>query len=83
MPMPARLIRGWCRCRPPSSAGLQEVEILSPEGLRLADIRPMARMNVSVIVEQGGRREQGGTGGGGRFGLARLMEREPLATHGG
>jgi TldD protein len=55
------------------SAGLQEVEILRPEGLRLSDVRPMARMNVSVIVEQDGRREQGGTGGGGRFGLARLL----------
>ncbi|NGQ92489.1 metalloprotease TldD [Rhodobacter sp. HX-7-19] len=57
------------------SAGLQEVEILRPEGLRLADIRPMARLNVSVIVEQAGRREQGGMGGGGRFGLAALMDR--------
>ena len=56
------------------AAGLQEIEILRPEGLRFADIRPMARMNVSVIVEQHGKREQGGTGGGGRFGLARLME---------
>ena len=56
------------------SAGLQEVEILRPEGLRLADIRPMARLNVAVIVEENGRREQGGTGGGGRFGLARLLE---------
>ena len=56
------------------AAGLQEVEILRPEGARLADIRPMARMNVSVIVEQHGRREQGGTGGGGRHGLARLLE---------
>ena len=56
------------------AAGLQEVEILRPEGLRLTDIRPMARLNVSVIVEQNGRREQGGTGGGGRHGLARLME---------
>ena len=57
------------------SAGLQEVEILRPEGLRLTDIRPMARLNVSVIVEQNGRREQGGTGSGGRFGLARLIDR--------
>ncbi|MEI6098903.1 MAG: metalloprotease TldD [Alphaproteobacteria bacterium] len=56
------------------SAGLQEVEILRPEGLRLADIRPMARLNVSVIVEQHGRRQQGSTGGGGRHGLARLLE---------
>lgn len=54
-------------------ASLQEVEILRPEGLRLTDIRPMARLNVSVIVEEAGRREQGGTGGGGRYGLQRLM----------
>jgi len=56
------------------AAGLQEIEILRPEGSRLTDIRPMARMNVSVIVEHQGRREQGGTGGGGRYGLAWLME---------
>jgi TldD protein len=56
------------------AAGLQEVEILRPEGLRLTDIRPMARLNISVIVEQNGRRESGGMGGGGRYGLARLME---------
>ena len=57
-------------------ASLQEVEILRPDGLRLTDIRPMARLNVSVIVEEGGLREQGGTGGGGRFGLQRLMSPE-------
>ncbi|WP_444667059.1 metalloprotease TldD [Cereibacter changlensis] len=56
------------------SAGLQQVEILRPEGLRLTDIRPMARLNISVIVEQDGRRESGGMGGGGRYGLARLIE---------
>jgi len=56
------------------AAGLQEVEILRPEGLRLSDIRPMARLNISVIIEHKGRREQGGMGGGGRYGLARLME---------
>tara|TARA_R110002096_G_scaffold273496_11_gene467421 strand:- start:966 stop:2387 length:1422 start_codon:yes stop_codon:yes gene_type:complete len=56
------------------AAGLQEVEILRPEGLRLTDVRPMARLNISVIVEQNGRRESGGMGGGGRYGLARLME---------
>jgi TldD protein len=56
------------------SAGLQEIEILRPEGEKYADIRPMARMNVSVIVADKGLREQGGTGGGGRFGLAKLLE---------
>ncbi len=58
------------------AASYQEIEILRPEGIRLADIRPMARLNVSVIIESNGKREQGGTGGGGRFGLARLMTRE-------
>lgn len=56
------------------SAGLQEIEILRPEGGRYADVRPMARMNVSVIVADKGLREQGGTGGGGRYGLAKLLE---------
>ncbi|MDH5531557.1 MAG: metalloprotease TldD [Paracoccaceae bacterium] len=56
------------------AASLQEVFILRPEGGLVSDIRPMARLNVSVIVEQNGRRESGGTGGGGRYGLAALME---------
>ncbi len=55
------------------SAGLQEVVILRPEGEDYADTRPMARINVSVIVQDKGRREMGGTGGGGRFGLSGLL----------
>jgi TldD protein len=55
-------------------ASLQEVEILRPEGLRLTDIRPMARLNVSVILDQDGRRETGGMGGGGRHGLLGLID---------
>jgi TldD protein len=57
------------------AASLQEVEILRPDGLRLRDMRPMARLNVSVIVEQNGRRESGGAGGGGRYGLDGLIAR--------
>ena len=56
------------------SASHQEVEILRPEGLRVRDVRPMARLNVQVIVEKDGRRETGSAGGGGRRGLAGLME---------
>ncbi|WP_166417404.1 metalloprotease TldD [Cochlodiniinecator piscidefendens] len=56
-------------------ASLQEIEILRPEGSRFTDVRPMARMNVSVIVEYEGRRESGNAGGGGRINLAGLMER--------
>jgi TldD protein len=55
------------------AASLQEVAILRPEGTLVTDIRPMARLNVSVIVEQNGRREQGGSGGGGRTGLSDLI----------
>ncbi|WP_010208105.1 hypothetical protein, partial [Pseudomonas amygdali] len=37
-------------------------------GSLAADVRPLVRFNVSVIVEQNGRRERGGHGGGGRGG---------------
>lgn len=55
------------------AASMQEVEILRPEGGRLSEARPMVRMSVSVIVEENGRRESGGYGGGGRYGLSALM----------
>ncbi|NYS24954.1 metalloprotease TldD [Rhodobacteraceae bacterium 2376] len=58
------------------AASLQEVEILRPEGTHLRDIRPMARLNISVIVEHEGRRESGSAGGGGRIGLKGLMARD-------
>ena len=56
------------------NASLQEVVILRPEGTTLNDIRPMAQMHVSVIVEEDGRRETGFAGGGGRHGLLALMQ---------
>lgn len=55
------------------SASLQEIEILRPEGTRVRDVRPMTRLNVSVIVDQDGRRESGSAGGGGRYGLSGLI----------
>ena len=64
------------------AASIQEIEILRPEGGILRDVRPMSRVNISVIVEENGRRESGGTGGGGRAGLTMLIERshwEPVA----
>ncbi len=56
------------------AASFQEVEILRPEGGAVRDLRPMARLNVSVIVEENGRRETGGHGSGGRFGLDGLVD---------
>ncbi|MDE0765940.1 MAG: metalloprotease TldD [Amylibacter sp.] len=54
------------------AASLQEVEILRPEGTLVRDVRPMARLNVSITVEKDGRRESGSAGGGGRHGLLQL-----------
>ena len=49
------------------AASHQEVVILRPDGQSVTDSRPMTRLNVSVIVEQHGRRESGSAGGGGRY----------------
>ncbi|MVO16748.1 metalloprotease TldD [Parasedimentitalea huanghaiensis] len=56
------------------AASLQEVEILRADGVLVRDVRPMTRLNVSVIVEQDGRRESGSAGGGGRIGLDGLVD---------
>jgi TldD protein len=51
-----------------SLAGTHEVILVaSSDGTLAADVRPLVRMNVSVIAEQGDRREQGTAGGGGRL----------------
>ncbi len=44
----------------------QAVQILRSGGARFADIRPLVRLNVSVVVEENGRMESGGFGTGGR-----------------
>ena len=56
------------------AATVQEIEILRPDGVQVRDVRPMTRLNVSVIVEQNGRRESGSAGGGGRVGLDGLID---------
>jgi pimeloyl-ACP methyl ester carboxylesterase len=54
--------------------------IANSEGHLAADVRPLVRFNVSVIVEQDGRREQGYAGAGGRFTLPELVKNDkPLA----
>jgi TldD protein len=45
------------------------VLVARADGTRAADVRPLVRLNVTVIAEQNGRREVGSGGGGGRFGL--------------
>ena len=49
------------------------VLIATSEGELAADVRPLVRFNVVVLVEQNGRREQGYAGAGGRYSLADLV----------
>jgi TldD protein len=49
-------------------AGEYEVVLIArSDGRVSADVRPLVRLSLQVIVEQDGRREQGSAGGGGRF----------------
>lgn len=49
-------------------AGEYEVVMVArSDGGQAADVRPLVRLSVQVIAEQSGRREQGSSGGGGRF----------------
>lgn len=54
-----------------SLAGEYEVVMVARnDGLMNADIRPLVRLSLQVIIESDGRREQGAAGGGGRFDYA-------------
>ena len=58
-----------------SLAGEYEVMMVArSDGLLAADVRPLTRLSLQVIVEQDGRREQGSAGGGGRFDYAYFSE---------
>jgi TldD protein len=52
-------------------AGEYEVVLVArSDGILAADVRPLVRLSLQVIVEDHGRREQGSSGGGGRFDYA-------------
>ncbi len=58
-----------------SLAGVWDhVLVAAMDGSLAADIRPLVRFSVGVIVEQNGRRERGGHGGGGRIGYQYFLE---------
>lgn len=52
------------------AASWQVVDILRADGHRVRDIRPMTRINISVMVGDGDRQESGNYGTGGRVGFA-------------
>ncbi len=60
-----------------SMAGVHEVMMVAvSDGTLSADVRPLIRFNVNVIVEQDGRREQGNSGGGGRTDYGFFIEED-------
>jgi TldD protein len=69
-------LEGLCRKQDPritqvmaSLGGEYEVVLVSrSDGVVAADVRPLVRLSLQVIAEQGGRRESGWAGGGGRTG---------------
>ncbi|ALM52936.1 metalloprotease TldD [Halomonas huangheensis] len=65
-----------------SLSGVHEVVLVtSSDGTLAADIRPLVRFNVSVIVTRNGRRERGSAGGGGRYPMARLRDEGVAETY--
>lgn len=60
-----------------SLSGLHDVVLIADGDGRLnADIRPLVRLNVTVLAEQNGRRENGSAGGGGRFGYDYFLDQD-------
>jgi TldD protein len=61
-----------------ASLGSEDVVVLiaTPSGWTVGDVRPLTRLNVTVIVEENGKREIGGYGGGGRVPFDFFLEQE-------
>ena len=52
----------------------QAVQIIRADGRRVADIRPLVRLGVSVVVGEGNRMETGSSGSGGRLAYQRFLD---------
>ena len=57
----------------------QAVQVMRPGGEHAADIRPLVRLNVTVVVEKDGRKETGTYGMGGRVAYDRYLD--PATWH--
>ncbi len=55
------------------SASHDTVLVMASDGTLAGDVRPLVRLNCSVIIEHNGRREQGYAGGGGRFAYTEFL----------
>jgi len=77
-----RQIDAYARSRDPRvsqvmvslAATHETILVAATDGTLAADVRPLVRLGINVIVEQQGRREQGNDGGGGRFSYRTLLD---------
>ena len=55
------------------SGSYEQMMVMASDGTLMADIRPLVRCSITVIAEQGKRREQGSSGAGGREDYSRFI----------
>ena len=60
----------------------EHILVARQDGSLVADVRPLVRMNVTVIVEQKGQREQGSMGGGGRSDYSYFIDKDTALGYG-
>jgi TldD protein len=60
----------------------ESILVANQDGSLAADVRPLVRMNVTVIVEDNGHREQGSMGGGGRSDYSYFIDQERALEYG-
>ncbi|NOR68081.1 MAG: metalloprotease TldD [Methylomarinum sp.] len=60
----------------------EQVLVASQDGSLVADIRPLTRMSVSVILEENGKREQGSMGGGARTDYSFFLDQDKAIAYG-
>ncbi len=58
------------------SSDFETILIVTSEGNIAADVRPLIRLNIDVVLEHHGRRESGYAGGGGRFDYSYFADEE-------
>jgi Predicted Zn-dependent proteases and their inactivated homologs len=60
----------------------EKVMVANCDGSLVADIRPLTRMNVTVILEENGQREQGSMGGGARSDYGYFLDQDKALQYG-
>lgn len=63
------------------SSAYEHILVAATDGTLATDIRPLVRLNVSVIVEENGRREQASSGGGGRYSLQNFIDESSVIDY--